>query len=69
MTERQQLEIIVREALIRTSEETAVRMMEKYRKGRTICVSLTQTEHADSYDRNVEWNVLAPDEIAPSAEN
>ena len=68
MTEKQQLEVIVQEALQRTSEETAVSMMAAYRKGRTVCLSLSQTEHSYSYDRTVEWNVLAPGEIVLAAD-
>jgi len=63
--ERLELAIIIREALQRTSETTAASMMESYRRGRTVCLNLTQTERPESYDRNVEWTVLAPGEIAP----
>lgn len=66
MAERQELAVIIQEALQRTSEDTALRMMAAYRKGRTVCLGLTQK---DPDIRQVEWNVLAPDEIPPGAEN
>ena len=62
---KQQLEAIVREALQVTSEETAVRMMEAHRKGRTVCLMITRSEQAENYQTKVEWAVLAPGEIAP----
>ena len=63
--EAKHLEAIVVEAVQRTSEETAVRMMEAYRRGRTVCLMLTEGE---SYQTKVEWVVLAPDELESGGE-
>jgi len=64
-TETAKLELagLIREALVRTSEETAVRMLAAHRDGRSICLTLTEREHQNK----VEWNVLA-DEIESGAE-
>jgi hypothetical protein len=43
-------------------------MMTAYRGGRTVCLMMTQTEHADSYESKVEWEVFAPGEIAPGGQ-
>jgi ATP-dependent Clp protease adapter protein ClpS len=52
--------VIIREALVRTSEDTAVRIMAAHRDGRSVCLTLTERE----IHNKVEWNVLA-DEIEP----
>jgi hypothetical protein len=64
--EAKHLEAIAREALENIPEEMAVRMMAAYRKGRTVCLMLT--EHGVSHQTKAEWVVLAPDELAPGGE-
>ena len=60
--EAKHLEAVAREALQNIGEEMAVRMMAAYRRGRTVCLMLTEGEN---YQTKVEWVVLAPDELAP----
>jgi ATP-dependent Clp protease adapter protein ClpS len=58
---------IVQEALQRTPEETALRMMTAHREGRTICLMITQKDQGENSTISCEWVVLPPDEITPSA--
>jgi hypothetical protein len=55
-----ELAVLIREALIRTSEETAARMVAAHRDGRSICLTLTERGNQNK----VEWQMLA-DEIEP----
>jgi ATP-dependent Clp protease adapter protein ClpS len=57
------LAVLIREALVRTSEDTAVRMVAAHRDGRTICLTLTEKENQNK----VEWQMLA-DETEPGLE-
>jgi ATP-dependent Clp protease adapter protein ClpS len=58
-----ELAVLIREALVRTPEELAARMVAAHRNGRSICLTLTEKEHQNK----VEWNSLA-DEIEPGGE-
>jgi hypothetical protein len=66
--EKNQLEAIVQDALQRTLEETAVKMMGAYRRGRTICLMMTEDAER-SYQTKVGWEVFAPEEIAPGGQD
>lgn len=57
------LAVLIREALVRTSEETAAKMVAAHRDGRSICLTLTERENQNK----VEWQVLL-DEIEPGPE-
>jgi ATP-dependent Clp protease adapter protein ClpS len=59
------LQQLVREAFRRTTEETAVRMMEAHRRGRTICLLMTE---APDQANTVAWRILATTDLQAPAE-